>query len=421
MIKIIVKLYELLVLAIKKYVKLEFTMEKLKNKLFTNIELINKEVVDIRHKIHANPELSGKEELTRKLIEDKLLKYNYNIKKFENNFGLVVEHINDPKYKVIAIRADMDALPINEQTSVEYSSKIPNVMHACGHDSHTSIVLGLAMAIGNIKDELNINVRFLFQPSEETIEGGSTELIKDGVLEDVDMIFGLHAYPYLPTGQIGYKYGVMMASADIFAIEVFGKSSHGARPHEGVDAILVTSMIVNSLNHIVSRKIDPLHPAVISLGTIQGGTAPNIISNHVILKGTVRTLDEKVRKDIPKMMESSINGICESMGATYKFDYEFGQPELINEKSAVDIIVQSSKEVLGEENCIDLVDPAMGGEDFSQYLKIVKGAFFRLGTGNEEKATCVPQHNSRFNIDDDALENGMKILGLSLLKAMGEK
>ena len=393
-------------------------METLKQEIFNNIEAVNEKIVQVRHDIHAHPELSGYEERTRDLIKNILSRHGYKIIEFKNHFGLVAEHINNQKLKTVAIRADMDALPIAEQTNVEYSSKVPNVMHACGHDSHTAITLGLAMALGDIKDKLNGNIRFIFQPSEETKSGGSIELIEDGVLENVDMIFGLHAYPYLNTGQIGYKYGVMMASADVFTIEVFGKSSHGARPHEGVDAILVTSMIVNSLNHIVSRRIDPLHPAVISLGTIEGGSAPNIICNHVLLKGTVRTINDVVRKDISSMMKESIDGVCKSMGAAYNFDYEYGQPELINEKRSTDIIVESACEIIGENNCIDLVDPVMGGEDFSEYLQKVDGAFFRLGTCNESKNTCVPQHNSRFNVDDDALEIGMKILGLSVLKAL---
>jgi amidohydrolase len=180
-------------------------------------------------------------------------------------------------------------------------------------------------------------------------------------------------------------------------------------------------MIVNSLNHIVSRMIDPLHPAVISLGTIEGGRASNIICDHVLLKGTVRTINEEVRNRIPKMMETSIEGICRSMGATYNFEYEFGQPELINDEKMVDIIVEEAKAILGETQCIDLKDPVMGGEDFSEYLKLVPGAFFRLGTCNEEKETCVSQHNSRFDVDDDALQFGMKIMSASALHFLSQK
>lgn len=390
-------------------------MRQLKKKLFGTIDEINERVVNIRHDLHMHPELSGHEEHTKYLVKGILEASGYEIKESDRHFGLVADLKVDENAKTIAIRADMDALPIEEHTGKPYSSREKGIMHACGHDSHTAIALGTAIAMAEHKETLPGNVRFIFQPSEESKEGGSVEMIEDGALEGVDGIFGLHAYPYLRTGQIGYKYGVMMASADIFTIEIFGKSAHGARPHEGVDAILVTSMIVNSLNHIVSRMIDPLHPAVISLGTIEGGRASNIICDHVLLKGTVRTINEGVRNTIPKMMEASNKGICESMGATYNFDYEFGQPELINHDEMVDIIVGEARRIIGEENCIDLVDPVMGGEDFSEYLKIVPGAFFRLGTCSEEKETCVSQHNSRFDVDDDALQFGMKIMGASAL------
>lgn len=396
-------------------------MKNLKQKLFRTIDEINERIIEIRHDLHKHPELSGQEEHTKYLAKGILEANGYKIKESEEHHGLIADLIVDESAKTVAIRADMDALPIQEQTGKPYASRVDGIMHACGHDSHTAIALGAAIAMATHKEELPGNIRFIFQPSEESKEGGSVDMIEDGALKGVSGIFGLHAYPYLDSGKIGYKYGVMLASADIFTIEVFGKAAHGARPHEGVDAILVTSMIVNSLNHIVSRRIDPLHPAVISLGTISGGTASNIICDHVLLKGTVRTINEGVRKNIPTMMESSIQGVCTSMGATYNFDYTFGQPELINHDAMVDIIIAEAKEIIGDENCIDLVDPVMGGEDFSEYLQIVPGAFFRLGTGNEEKQTTVPQHNSRFDVDDDALQVGMKIMSASALQVLVQK
>jgi amidohydrolase len=394
---------------------------QIKKAIFSTIDTINEKVIEVRHDLHAHPELSGQEEHTKYLVKGILEMSGYEIKEFDNHFGLIADLNIDKKAKRVAIRADMDALPIQEQTGEPYSSRVDGVMHACGHDSHTAIALGSAIAVAENRDKLPGNIRFIFQPSEESKEGGSLQMIEGGALEGVDAIFGLHAYPYLHTGQIGYKYGVMMASADIFTIEVFGKSAHGARPHEGTDAILVTSMAVNSLNHIVSRKIDPLHPAVISLGTIEGGRAANIICDHVLVKGTVRTINESVRKNIPEMMEEAIKGICRSMGATYNFDYEFGQPELINDHDMVDILKGEAEQVIGPENCIDLIDPVMGGEDFSEYLQIVPGAFFRLGTCSPDKNTCVPQHNSRFNVDDDALKYGMKILSASALEFLSQK
>jgi amidohydrolase len=396
-------------------------MKKLKTKLFESIEKINERIIEIRHDLHEHPELSGHEEHTKYLVKGILEASGYTIRESDRHFGLIADMKVDEHARTIAIRADMDALPIEEQTGRPYTSREKGVMHACGHDSHTAIALGTAIALAEHRSALPGNIRFIFQPSEESKEGGSVEMIADGALEGVDGIFGLHAYPYLNTGEIGYKYGVMMASADIFTIEIFGKSAHGARPHEGVDAILVTSMIVNSLNHIVSRMIDPLHPAVISLGTIEGGRASNIICDHVVLKGTVRTVNEEIRKNIPQMMETSIEGICRSMGATYNFEYEFGQPELINHDSMVDIIVSEAGKIIGEEKCIDLKDPVMGGEDFSEYLKIVPGAFFRLGTCDEAKKTCISQHNSRFDVDDNALQTGMKIMAAAALHFLAQK
>ncbi len=392
-----------------------------KQKLFETIGQINSRVTEIRHDLHAHPELSGHEEHTKYLVKGILEASGYKITESNTHYGLIADLVTDEAARTVAIRADMDALPIEEQTGKPYSSREAGVMHACGHDSHTAIALGTAIALAEFRTSLPGNVRFIFQPSEESKEGGSIEMIREGALAGVDGIFGLHAYPYLHTGEIGYKYGVMMASADIFTIEIFGRSAHGARPHEGVDAILVTAMIINSLNHIVSRRIDPLHPAVISLGTIEGGKASNIICDHVILRGTVRTINEEVRNAIPEMMEASIKGICTSMDATYNFDYEFGQPELINDNKMVDIVVKEAKKIIGEEHCIDLESPVMGGEDFSEYLKIVPGAFFRLGTCNEAKETCVSQHNSRFDVDDDALAVGMKIMGAAALEFLEQK
>ena len=394
-------------------------MKNIKKEIFAQIDAINEKVVTIRHDLHAHPELSGHEEHTKYLIKGILEASGYKVKEFEDHYGLIAD-LDAPhaQSRRVALRADMDALPIEEHTKLPYVSRVQGVMHACGHDSHTAITLGTALAMAQFREKLPGDLRFIFQPSEESKEGGSIQMIEGGALEGINAIFGLHAYPYLPTGQIGYKYGVMMASADVFRIEIFGKAAHGARPHEGVDAILVASMIVNSLNHIVSLRIDPLHPAVISLGTVEGGTAPNIICDHVVVTGTVRTVNEEIRKKIPEMMEESIRGIAKSMGATYNFDYEFGQPELINDDKMVDILVKAASEVVGPENCIDLKDPVMGGEDFSEYLLRVPGAFFRLGTCNKEKETCVSQHNSRFNVDDDALQIGMKILSATALEVL---
>lgn len=388
--------------------------------LFNAIAKVEERIITIRHDLHEHPELSGKEERTKFFLKGILEAEGIEVTESKNHFGLIANITSDPLKPYVAFRADMDALPITEHNDLPYASREKGIMHACGHDAHTAIVLGVALALNSMKNHLSGNVRFLFQPSEEILEGGSSEMIAEGALENVKAIFALHAYPYLRTGQIGYKKGVMLASADMFEIEIFGKSSHAARPHEGVDAILVTAMAVNSLNHIVSRQIDPLHPAVISLGTIEGGRAANVICDHVKLQGTVRTVNHQVRHSIPKMMEVSIAGICKSMHASYTFHYDFGIPEVLNDDTMVERLVEEASKIVGKENCIDLADPVMGGEDFGRYLEKVPGAFFRLGTGNETKGTCVAQHNSRFNVDDDALIIGMKLLGSLALKEMGD-
>ncbi|WP_456403254.1 M20 metallopeptidase family protein [Hydrogenimonas sp.] len=389
-----------------------------KEAITQEIDRMFERIVKIRHDIHQNPELSGEEEETRLLIRSILEAEGIAFRTFEDHYGLVADIVKDPALPTVAIRGDMDALPMPENSPKPYASKREGIMHACGHDAHTAIALGCALALNRHKEALPGNVRIIFQPSEEVLSGGSSQMIEGGALEGVSAIFGLHVYPYLKTGQIGYKYGVMMASADTFGFDIYGKTAHGARPHEGIDAVLVSAMVIDSLNHIVSRRIDPIHPAVISMGKIEGGKAPNVICDFVTVSGTVRTVNESVRKKIPEMMEATIRGICEAMDAKYHFRYDFGPPELKNNDAMVDIVKSAAEEVVGKEGLVDLVDPVMGGEDFSRYLQIVPGAFFRLGVCNEAKGTCVPQHNTRFDVDDDSLAIGMKILALSALEAL---
>lgn len=392
----------------------------LKEKLEKEIESIESRIVEIRHNIHHNPELSGEERETNLLLRSIFDSEGIPYKTFQKHYGIVADIIKDSSLPTVAIRGDMDALPMPENNDKPYASAKEGIMHACGHDAHTAVSLGVALALNRVKEELPGNVRIIFQPAEEVLEGGSDQMIKDGALEGVSAIFGLHVYPYLQTGQIGYKYGVMMASADIFSFDIYGKTAHGARPHEGIDAILVASMAITSLNHIVSRRIDPLHPAVISMGKIEGGNAPNIISDFVRVSGTVRSVNEKVREQIPKMIENTIKGVCDTMDAKYHFHYTFGAPELVNDDRMVDILKKVGMDVVGEKGLVDLKEPVMGGEDFSRYLQKVPGAFFRLGTCNTKKGTCISQHNTRFDVDDDALNIGMKMLALSAVEALRE-
>ncbi|WP_457606502.1 amidohydrolase [Nitratifractor sp.] len=392
----------------------------LEEKIREEVDRIDDRIVTIRHEIHQNPELSGQEEETRLLIRSILEAEGIPLRTFEEHYGLIADIVKDPALPTVAIRGDMDALPMEENSAKPYTSKKKGIMHACGHDAHTATALGCALVLNRFREKLPGNVRIIFQPSEEVLEGGSNQMIEAGALEGVSAIFGLHVYPYLHTGQIGYKYGVMMAASDTFSFDIYGKTAHGARPHEGIDAVLVSAMAIDSLNHIVSRRIDPLHPAVISMGKIEGGKAPNVICDFVTVAGTVRTVDVDVRRKIPKMMETTIAGICEAMDGKYHFRYDYGPPPLKNDDRMVDLVRKAATKVLGEEGVVDLIDPVMGAEDFARYLERVPGAFFRLGICDEEKGTCVPQHNTRFDVDDDALAIGMKILSLAAIGALEE-
>jgi len=376
-------------------------------KIIKEIDNLKNLFIEVRRYLHMFPDLSNDEKNTRDYIKSVLEEEGVgSIKTFNDNYGMIVDIKADKNKPVLAFRADMDALPITEKGNKPYISKKKGIMHACGHDAHSAILTGFLIACNRHRNELPFNIRGIFQHAEEVMQSGSEDLIKEGALENVEAIFGLHMYPYLKTGEIGYKYGEMMASADMFEVEIFGKSAHGARPQEGVDAILTASLVINSLNHIVSRKIDPLHPAVISMGTIEGGKAANIICDYVKITGTVRTLNDRVRRNIKEMMEEAIEGICKSMGAKYKFNYIFGNPELVNNEKMVDIVIKAAKKYAKP---VDLKLPVMGGEDFANYLKVVKGAFFRLGCCNEEKNTCYPQHHPMFDIDEDSLIIGAKI------------
>jgi len=382
--------------------------------IISEIDRYKDKIIQIRRHIHMYPDLSGEEKPTRDYVKGILEKEGIETRTFENNYALVAEIVKDETLPFIAFRADMDALPIKEENHISYASRKPGIMHACGHDAHTAILTGLLLFLNSRKESLKFNIRGIFQHKEEVFEGGSSDLIKEGVLENVKEIYALHMYPYLKTGEIGYKYGEMMASADMFEVEIYGKSAHGARPHEGVDAILTASMAVNSINHIVSRRIDPLHPAVISFGTIEGGKAANIICDRVKLSGTVRTLNDKVRSDIKRMIQNAVEGISKSMGAEYGFKYFYGNSELINSAECVDKVIRSAEKIGAKP--VDLMTPVMGGEDFAEYLKVVKGAYFRLGCCDKRKETCYPQHHPKFNIDEDSMITGAKILAVLALE-----
>lgn len=356
-------------------------------------------MINLRETIHMYPEDGFSEFTTSKIILEELEKLGIKVQKNVAKTGVV--GLIEGKYpgKTVLLRADMDALKIQEQADVEYKSKIDGMMHACGHDGHVAGLLGAAMILNELKDNLHGNVKLVFQPAEER-DGGALPMIEEGVLENpkVDAAFAAHLWGYLNEGEVHLKEGPMMASPDIFNIKVIGKGGHGAVPQESIDPIVITCQIVNSLQTIVSRKINPLDPVVITCGRIQGGDCHNVIPNEVELEGTIRTFNEETRNWVPKVMEDLIRGITTSQGAAYEFKYEPKYPALINDKYMTSFAKESLKKVVGEENVFDLKEPNMGGEDFAYFAQKVPSAFIFVGIANN-KSEPVIHHNPYFKWD----------------------
>ena len=356
-------------------------------------------MINLRETIHMYPEDGFSEFTTSKIIIEELEKLGIKVQKNVAKTGVV--GLIEGKYpgKTVLLRADMDALKIQEQADVEYKSKIDGMMHACGHDGHVAGLLGAAMILNELKDNLHGNVKLVFQPAEER-DGGALPMIEEGVLENpkVDAAFAAHLWGYLNEGEVHLKEGPMMASPDIFNIKVIGKGGHGAVPQESIDPIVITCQIVNALQTIVSRKINPLDPVVITCGRIQGGDCHNVIPNEVELEGTIRTFNEETRNWVPKVMEDLIRGITTSQGAAYEFKYEPKYPALINDKYMTSFAKESLKKVVGEENVFDLKEPNMGGEDFAYFAQKVPSAFIFVGIANN-KSEPVIHHNPYFKWD----------------------
>ncbi|HHV73876.1 MAG TPA: amidohydrolase [Thermoanaerobacterium sp.] len=377
------------------------------NEILKEAIKIQEEIVDIRRKIHREPELGFEETKTSELV-----------KKYLGSLGIetrtiaktgIVGTIYGNGQKTIAIRADMDALPIQEENDLPYASTVPGKMHACGHDVHTAIALGAAKLISNMKDKLDGNVKFIFQPAEETT-GGAKPMLDAGAFDDpkVDAIIGLHVDPDLNVGQIGYTFGKAYASSDMFDINVIGKSSHGAEPHKSVDPIAISANIINMIQTVVSRESNPLEPLVITIGSIEGGYARNVIASKVRMSGIIRMLNEENRDKITKRVEDIAKNTAEAMGGKAEFNRVEGYPCLINDSNMIDIMKRSAASIVGDSNVISVL-PTLGVEDFAYYLKKVPGCFYKLGCGNKEKGIDKPIHNNMFDVDENCIPYGIAI------------
>jgi amidohydrolase len=379
------------------------------------------DTVSFRRYLHSNPELSFEEYNTAKFVAEKLKSFGVETTEGVAATGVVgLIKGKNPNKKTIALRADMDALPILEQNDVPYKSKNPGVMHACGHDVHTSSLLGTARILNEVKDQFEGTVKFIFQPGEEKIPGGASLMIKEGVLTNPapKNILGQHVATLIPAGKVGFKPGMYMASADEIYITVKGKGGHGAMPDKCVDSVLIASHIIVALQQIISRNCDPRIPSVLSFGKIVGLGATNIIPDEVKIEGTFRAMDENWRKAAKIKMKKMAEAIAEGMGATCEFIILNGYPFLKNEPELTGRMKKAAQLFLGEENVIDL-DIWMAAEDFAYYTQQVDACFYRLGIRNEARGIISGVHTPTFDIDESALEIGSGLMAWLAVQELG--
>lgn len=382
------------------------------NKIKELASAYKSEFIANRRHLHANPELSFQEYKTATFVEQQLKSFGIsNIEKKAGTGLLAIIEGKNPGKKVIALRGDMDALPIVELNDVSYKSTNPGVMHACGHDVHTASLLGAAKILNEIKEEFEGTVKLIFQPGEELIPGGASLMIKDKALENPrpSGIIGQHVMPLIPVGKVGFRKGMYMASADELYITVKGKGGHGAMPESLVDPVLIASHMIVALQQVVSRNASPKIPSVLSFGRVEALGATNIIPNEVKIQGTFRTLNEEWRSKAHGHMVSIAKGIVEGMGGELDFEIRRGYPFLKNAEELTERAQQASIQYLGQENVVDL-DIWMAAEDFSYYTQEIDGCFYRLGTRNEAKGIVSGVHTPTFDIDEDAMEIGAGLM-----------
>ena len=380
------------------------------NKLFDKLEGYYNDMVAVRRYLHQHPELSFQEYNTAKYIQEFYEKLHIEVKGNVGGNGVVAKVYGNRPGKTVALRADFDALPIQDEKDIPYKSLVPGVMHACGHDGHTSTLLFLAKALYELRDELEGNYVFIHQHAEEYAPGGAVSMIEDGCLEGVDVIFGTHLWASEPTGKIQYRTGPIMAAADRFEIDIQGQGGHGAQPHRTKDAIVTASQLVINLQQIVSRKVNPVEPAVVTVGSFTAENAFNVIADKAKLVGTVRTFNEDVREFIEAELERVIHGTCYTSNSTYQFLYERGYPAVVNHAAETEYLIACAKNV-PEVRLIEETEPQMGGEDFAYYLQKVPGTFFFTGAKPEGADPGYPHHHPKFDIDEKAMLIAAKTLG----------
>jgi amidohydrolase len=384
-------------------------------------ESLRPQLIALRRDFHMHPELSNREERTSRIVAERLRALGLeDVKTGVGKYGVTALLRGARPGAVVAVRADMDALPVQDVNNVPYKSQVAGVKHACGHDAHTTVELGVAEVLSKMKGEIKGTIKFIFQPAEEGApageEGGARLMIKEGAMENPrpSAIFGLHTLPSIEAGQIAYHSGPAMASSDRFFITIRGKSSHGAQPHAGVDAVVVAAECVTALQTIRSRRIDPQEPLVISVGQIQGGTRYNIIAGEVKMEGTMRALSEEVRQRAQALMKETLQSITAAYGATFELKFDEGAAVTFNEPRLVEETLPMMRRVVGDKNVLS-IKPFMPAEDFSYFQKVSPGFYYFLGVGNRAKGITAGWHTPDFDIDEESLVVGVKVMSNVLL------
>jgi len=388
-------------------------------KLFTLLDANYNEMVGIRRHLHEYPELSFEEVETPSYIATFHRELGHEVREGVGGRGVVAILRGKKPGKTVALRADFDALAIQEENDVPYKSKIAGKMHACGHDGHTATLLGLAKALNAMRDEIEGNVVFIHQHAEEVAPGGAKPMIEDGCLEGVDVIFGTHLWAPTPLGEILVKDGAIMAAADKVEITVQGKGGHGAEPHHSIDAVTLSSQFVVNAQQLVSRRIDPLKSAVLTIGHFEAINPFNVIADRVVLAGTIRTFEEEVRTQMEQELEAVLNATCLAFGASYEYRYTRGYPPVYNHQSETEFVAQIASTVPGVDQVITC-PPFMIGEDFAYYLEKVPGTFFFTGAKKPEWEKAYPHHHARFDFDERAMLIAAKTLGKATLTYLKE-
>jgi len=375
-------------------------------------------IVNTRREFHMYPELAFQEKRTSEKVAEVLEKLGFQVRRNVGKTGVVGLLVRNPNRPTVALRADMDALPLQELKETPYKSKVPGVMHACGHDAHTAMLLGAAVVLSRLKDYINGNVKLIFQPAEE-VGQGAPEMIKEGVLEDppVSAIFGLHVWSYIPSGVVGIREGPLLAATGEIELKVKGKGGHGAHPEQTIDPVVVSAYLVTAYQTIVSRNISALDSGVVTISSIKAGEAFNVIPEEAFLKGTYRALTFEVKNLIKKRLQELTDNICRAFNSECSLKLTDSTPPTINHPLTTKIAYEAVSELVGKEKVLTPT-PSMGGEDFAYYLEKVPGTFIILGTGNKEKETDKPHHNPYFDVDEDVLPIGSAIYAYTAIKAL---